>query len=142
MWLKYLNRSSFIKGGYFVVIANVGKIVVLVLTFVAVFILGLVLVNKVKLGLLETTVAVVDFVVVVVDIVVNVVIVVNVIVVALFVVTDNIYIQLWSIKVNLKLLKARVEFLWSWVGWLGWGVQSYFRVQPNFCVEVVLGLGL
>ena len=47
MWLKYLNRLSFIKGGYFVVIANVGKIVVLVLMFVAVFILGLVLVHKV-----------------------------------------------------------------------------------------------
>ena len=29
------------------------------------------------------------------------------------------------------LLKASVEFLW-------WGLQSYFRVQPNNCVEVVL----
>ena len=23
-------------------------------------------------------------------------------------------------------------------GWVGWGLQSHFRVQPNHCVEVVL----
>ena len=74
------------------------------------------------------------FVVFVVDFVVHVVIVVNVVVVALFVVIDNIYIQFWSIKVNLRLLKARVEFLW-WVG--GVVLQSHFDVKPNYSVEVV-----
>ena len=37
-----------------------------------------------------------------------------VVVVALLNVTGHIY--LWSINVNLRLLKATVEFLW-WVGW-------------------------
>ena len=27
----------------------------------------------------------------------------------------------------------------GWGGWGGVGVQSHFRVKPNFCVEVVLG---
>ena len=63
----------------------------------------------------------VDFVVVaVVDIVVFVVVVnvvvVNFIVAALFVVTDNIYIFLCLINVDLRLLKATVEFLWWLVG--------------------------
>ena len=34
-------------------------------------------------------------------------------------------------NVVLRLTEAAVEFLW-------WGLQSYFRVQPNNCVEVVL----
>ena len=38
-------------------------------------------------------------------------------------------------NVVLRLTEAAVEFLW-WVGW--WGLQSYFHVQPNNCVEVVL----
>ena len=47
-------------------------------------------------------------------------------------------ITLMSINVNMMLLKAKVDFLW----WVGWGLQSHFRVQPNFCVDVVLSLGL
>ena len=69
-----------------------------------------------------------------------VVVVVNVVVVALFVVADHIIFS-WSINVNLRLLKATVEFLWWWVGWGGvdWlGCAKSFCVQPNFCVEVVL----
>ena len=63
-----------------------------------------------------TIVVVVDFVAVVVHIVVVVVVnvvvvVVNVGVVALFVVTDH-----RSINVNLRLLKAKVKFLWWVVG--------------------------
>ena len=81
-----------------------------------------------------TIVVVVDFVAVVVHIVVVVVVnvvvvVVNVGVVALFVVTDH-----RSINVNLRLLKAKVEFLWLGGG----GLESHFHVQPNFCVDVVL----
>ena len=65
-----------------------------------------------------TVVVIVNFVVVVVVVVavvdiVNVVVVLNVVVVvvvALFVISDNII----SINVNLRLLKASVEFLW-WV---------------------------
>ena len=56
------------------------------------------------------------------DVVVVVVVVVNVIVVALLVVTGH-NIQLLSININLRLLKATFEFLW-WVGWWGgdrWG---------------------
>ena len=45
-------------------------------------------------------------------------------------------ITLRSINVNLRLLKAKVEFLW-WVV-VGWGLQTHFHVQPKFCVEVVL----
>ena len=41
---------------------------------------------------------------------------------------------MWSINVNLRLLKASVEF----VRWGGWGLHSHFRVLPNFSVEVVL----
>ena len=37
-------------------------------------------------------------------------------------------------NVVLRLTEAAVEFLW----WVGWGLQSRFRVQPNHCVEVVL----
>ena len=37
-------------------------------------------------------------------------------------------------NVVLRLTEAAVEILW--VGW--WGSQRHFRVQPNFCVEVVL----
>ena len=69
-----------------------------------------------------------------VDFVVVVAVVVNVVVVALFVVADHIIFS-WSINVNLRLLKAAVEFLWWWVGWV---VQSHFCVQPNYSVEVVL----
>ena len=48
---------------------------------------------------------------------------------------DN--MQLWSINVNLRLLKASIEFLWVLGGW--WGLQSHFHGQPNRCVEVTLG---
>ena len=41
-------------------------------------------------------------------------------------------LQLWSIYVILKLLKATIEFLW-WVG-----VHSHFCVQHSYSVEVVL----
>ena len=78
------------------------------------------------MALLEATV-VVDFADVVVDIVVdavvNVVVDVNVDVVALFVVTDTIYIKLWSIMVNMRLLKATVDFLW-WLAGSGWCQSS------------------
>ena len=37
-------------------------------------------------------------------------------------------------NVVLRLMEAAVKFVWWW----GWGLQSHFRVQPNFCVEVVL----
>ena len=41
-------------------------------------------------------------------------------------------------NVVLRLTEAAVEFVW-WVGGVvGWGLQSYFHVQPNNCVEVVL----
>ena len=30
----------------------------------------------------------------------------------------------------------KFEFLWN--GGVGWGLQSYFRVKPNYSVEVVL----
>ena len=46
-----------------------------------------------------------------------------------------------SINVNLRLLKAKVEFLLGGVGWGGvwWGgVHSHFHVQPNYSVEDVL----
>ena len=56
--------------------------------FLLLFILGLIIVNKVWLALLEATVVVVDFIVVVIDIVV--VVVNDGIVVALFVITDRI----------------------------------------------------
>ena len=36
-------------------------------------------------------------------------------------------------NVVLRLREASAEFLW-----VGWGLQSHFRVQPNNCVEVVL----
>ena len=54
-------------------------------------------------------------------------------------------ITLYLVVVNnviLRLLKATVEFVW-W-GDVGWwlGLQSHFRVQPNYSVEVVLSLGL
>ena len=39
-------------------------------------------------------------------------------------------------NVVLRLTEAAVEFLWWVVG--GWGLQSHLRVQPNYCVEVVL----
>ena len=39
-------------------------------------------------------------------------------------------------NVVLRLTEAAVEFLVWWVG--GWGLQSHFRVQPNYCVEGVL----
>ena len=48
---------------------------------------------------------------------------------ALFVVTDHIIFR--SINVNLRLLKATVEFLWG-------GGHSHFHVQPNYSVEAVL----
>ena len=51
------------------------------------------------------------------------VVVVNAVVVALFVVTDTIYIKLWSIMVNMRLLKATVEFLW-WLAGSGWCQSS------------------
>ena len=35
---------------------------------------------------------------------------------------------------NLRLLKAKIKFLWR----VGSGVQSHFRVQPNYSVVVVL----
>ena len=39
--------------------------------------------------------------------------------------------KLWSINVNMRLLKAVMEFLW-------WGgVQSRLCVQSNYCVNVV-----
>ena len=41
---------------------------------------------------------------------------------------------MWSINVDLRLLKATIEFLW-WVGW--GGVHNTFHVQPNYIVEVV-----
>ena len=41
-----------------------------------------------------------------------VVVAVNIVVVALIVVTGTNYIQLWALYVNLRLLKALVEFLW------------------------------
>ena len=41
-------------------------------------------------------------------------------------------------NVVLRLTEAAVEFLW-WVGGVGWGLQRHVRVQPNNCVEVVLG---
>ena len=53
----------------------------------------------------------------------------------LFVVTNH-TILLWSISVNLRLLKATVKFLW-WVGCWG-GLHSNFCVQPNYSAEVVL----
>ena len=37
-------------------------------------------------------------------------------------------------NVVLRLTEAAFEVLW----WVGWGVQSHFRVQPNHCVKVVL----
>ena len=37
-----------------------------------------------------------------------------------------------SINVNLRLVKATVEFVW--LG--GWGLPSNFRVQPNCSAEV------
>ena len=44
-------------------------------------------------------------------------------------------------NVNLRPLKATVEFLWGGGGgW--WGLQSHFHVQPNYSVEVVLSFGL
>ena len=49
-----------------------------------------------------------------------------------------------SINVDLRLPKANVEFLW-WGGLVadgGWGLQSHFRVQPTFCVEVVIVVGV
>ena len=59
----------------------------------------------------------------------NVVDVVAVVVVALIVVTDHI---IFIVVVNLRLLKATIEFLW-------WGgLHSHFYVQPNNSVEVVL----
>ena len=55
---------------------------------------------------------------------------------------------MWSINVNLRLLRATDEFAWrgglAWavvgcggVGWMGGGVHSHFRIQPNYSVEVV-----
>ena len=38
---------------------------------------------------------------------------------------------------SLARLEVPEKFLW----WVGWGVQSHFRVKPNRCVEVRLGLG-
>ena len=66
-----------------------------------------------------------------VDVVVVVVIVV-VVVGALLVVADHTIIS--CNVVVLRLTEAAVEFLW----WVGWGLQSHFRTQPNNCVEVVL----
>ena len=37
-------------------------------------------------------------------------------------------------NVNLRLLKATIDFLWWW----GWSLHSHFRIQPNYSVEVVL----
>ena len=45
------------------------------------------------------------------------------------------YICLLSIDVNLRLLKATTEFLWWW-GCL----HSHCYVQPNYRVEIMLGL--
>ena len=75
----------------------------------------------------------VDFVVVVANVFV-VVVVVNVIVVALLVVTGH-NIQLLSININLRLLKATFEFLWR-VG--GGVVHNHFKLKSNYSVEIVL----
>ena len=88
---------------------------------------------------LETTVVViVNFVVVVVVVavvdIVNVVVVLNVVVVvvvALFVISDNII----SINVNLRLLKASVEFLW-WVVCKFIFVSNPTTVLRSCCVVV------
>ena len=61
------------------------------------------------------------------------------VVLILFVVTDNISIWLWSIKVNLRLLKAIVEFLW-WGG--GVGFEKSFSCPTQLLCCVVLSLGL
>ena len=45
--------------------------------------------------------------------------------------------KLWSINVNLRLLKASIEFLWWVVGWCTL-YTGHFRDQPNYSVEVVL----
>ena len=42
-----------------------------------------------------------------------------------------------SLNVVLRVSEDAVEFVW-WVGGVGWGLQSHFRVQPNHCVEVPL----
>ena len=42
-------------------------------------------------------------------------------------------------NVNIRVLKATIEFLW-WMGWVEWwgSLHSPFCVQPNYSVEVVL----
>ena len=87
--------------------------------------------------LLEATVVVVvDFVAVVVHfiVVVNVVVVivnviVDVVVVVLFVVTDHIEVK----NVNLRLLKAKVEFLWWWGGWVVGFAKSFLCPTQLLC---------
>ena len=44
------------------------------------------------------------------------------------------YIYVWSVNVNMRILKASVE----WVKWSG--MRSHFCVQPNYSAEVVLWL--
>ena len=48
-----------------------------------------------------------------------VLVVINVVVVALLVVTGHILLKLCSLNVNLRPLRATVEFVWlCWVGWV------------------------
>ena len=42
---------------------------------------------------------------------------------------------------SLARLEVPEKFLWvGGVGWGGWGLQSHFRVKPNYSVEFVLWL--
>ena len=42
---------------------------------------------------------------------------------------------------SLARLEVPEKFLWVGGGWVGWGMQSHFRGQPNRCVEVRVRLG-